>query len=190
MGFVTGIIKFVLIVGVVGVVVVAGGAVYMVTAGCQTPPLAKEMRPVAANAAGALSFGVKMKGLEAASLAGRKGDVQITEQEATSQANTMPMPFKEIAINFNGQGQRTRASMKWEYQGVTCPVAVEAVAQVSGGRLQFTIQQLQIGVVGVPGPLADQLRAAIMNQVGQIKIPDWLAEAKVTGDGVVTVTGK
>jgi hypothetical protein len=186
MGFIAGLFKAIIYLGVVVVVVVVGGAVFMVTVGCQTPALAKEMRIVASSGPLAPVFDAKMKSLETK----QAREVQVSEQEVSSKANAMGTPFKEISINFVGAGARSRASAKWEYQGVSCPMAVEADARVANGQFQVNILRLQLGMVGVPDFVLEQLRSAILQQIARVNIPPWLGEARITGDGAATVTGK
>ena len=184
------ILKVILVLGVVVVVAAGAAGVFIVTSRCQQPPLSKDMRVVVSSPGAASSFDNKMRDLESRARGGQKSDVQVTEQEVTSKISAMSLPLKDVQVNFLGRGQKSRVTARWESQGFTCPVAMEAVARVGSGQVQMNIETLQVGVVGVPGPVTDQVRGVILGQAANVKIPEWISEAWVSGDGVATVSSK
>lgn len=182
------ILKVILVLGLVVVVAIVAGGLFMVSAGCQPTELSKQMRPVAVDLAAAGAFDNKMRSLETSFRNRQRAEAQVTEAEITAKTNTLGLPFKNVQVNFDGKTRLSRAAAVWDYQGFSCPVAVEANAGVSGGQLLVDVRTLQVGVVAVPAAVSEQVLTTIRNQAEAIRIPDWVQEARVTADGVATVT--
>lgn len=170
------VVKF--FVGLVLLVGVAGGGLYVLSQ--QQPTVAAGLKKVPVTAGAAKSFDDKVKALEAAAAAAKASGkstpvtATFTEEELTSAAD-------QAASNTSGglaatdtqihlSGGNVIATSTVTVQGISVPVGVVATPTVVNGQVQMVVQQIQTGALPLPDSITKQIQA----QVGQAISPSSL----------------
>lgn len=163
-----------LVIGVVLLVGIAGGGLYVLSQ--QQPTVASGMKKVPVTAAAAKSFDDKVKALEKAAAdakaSGKSAPVQttFTEEELTSAVNqaaasasgaTGGLAATDTQIHL--AGGNVVATSNVTVQGITIPIGVVATPTVVNGQVTMVVQQIQTGAL----PLPDAVKQQIQTQVGQ-----------------------
>lgn len=162
-----------LVIGVVLLVGIAGGGLYVLSQ--QQPTVASGMKKVPVTAAAAKSFDDKIKALEKAAVdakaSGKSVPVQttFTEEELTSAVNqatsgsstTGGLAATDTQIHL--AGGNVVATSNVTVQGITIPIGVVATPTVVNGQVTMVVQQIQTGAL----PLPDAVKQQIQAQVGQ-----------------------
>ncbi len=165
-----------LFIGVVLLVGIAGGGLYVLSQ--QQPTVASGMKKVPVTAAAAKSFDDKIKVLEKvaadAKASGKSVPVQttFTEEELTSAVNqaagsasgsgaTGGLAATDTQIHL--AGGNVVATSNVTVQGITIPIGVVATPTVVNGQVTMVVQQIQTGAL----PLPDAVKQQIQAQVGQ-----------------------
>jgi DUF2993 family protein len=168
-----------LVLAVVLVVAVGGGALYV--ASQQQPTIAHGLTKVPVTATAAQSFDDKVKALEKAAAAAKSSGTStpiqatFTEEELTSAANqaTAGMTAGGVATSdtqIHLQGGNVIATSNVNVQGLTIPIGVVATPTVVNGQVTMVVQQIQTGGI----PLPDALKQQLQSQVGQAIDPSAL----------------
>jgi hypothetical protein len=134
----------------------------------------------------------------AVALANRTGRPQavsetFTDAELSSLANDQAyaraLPVDQVVLHATGQGTiegRARAAAA----GQQIPVTFQLVPQVTDDTLHMQVQQVSLGSVPLPGPLANQVLDQVRQAVDVRQSVGGLHQLRVlTNEGSVTVSG-
>jgi hypothetical protein len=67
---------------------------------------------------------------------------------------------------------------------------VEGVAAVVKGELKLDLKDVQVGGAGVPSQVVNAVQSNVQQYLAGVKLPDWMQDMKVTGDGKLTIMTK
>ncbi len=167
-----------LLVGLVLVVGLAGGGVYVLSQ--QQPSVAAGLETVPVSSAAARSFDDKVKALTAAAAAAKASGTAVpvtatfTEAELTSAASQASSGtsggLAATGTQIHLSGGNVIATSNVTVQGITIPVGVVATPTVVNGQVQMVVQQIQTGALPLPQSITQQIQA----QVGQAISPSAL----------------
>ncbi len=187
-----------LLLGIVLVVLLAGGGLYV--AAQQKPGVAQGLKPIIASAAAAKSFDQKVDSLRtAADEAKRTGkaqpvEVAFTEEELTSKLSQATSSTGSGIATQNTeihlQGQNIIATSTVQVSGLSVNIGVVATPTVVNGQTQIVVKQIDTGALPLPDALKEQINAQLGTAVSPSKLglPIDVSQLQVV-DGKLVVRG-
>jgi hypothetical protein len=163
------------------VLLLIGVSYYFLT---RPPEIAKEMRDVPVTPEAAESFTAKLEAFDTRLQqlgAGETVTLTLTEAEVTSRISRLieaaelpedlPLEVKGgVQINF--EDGRVLALARVGVYGLTVKIAVKARVEVSEGRLQVEVEQIDFGRAPLPGATQERIRDFIAARAGEVELSD------------------
>jgi hypothetical protein len=168
-----------LILGIVLVVFLAGGGLYV--ASQQKPGVAQGLKAVPASTAAAKSFDQKIDTMNKAVAEAKKSgkaqavEVSFTEEELTSKASQAASLTGDGGVaarntEIHLQGGNIIATSTVTVSGVSVNLGIVATPTVVNGQTQIVVKEIQTGAL----PLPDAVKAQINAQIGTAVDPSKL----------------
>jgi len=187
-----------LILGVLVLVVLLGGGVYV--ASQQEPGVAKDLKPVATSSAAAQSFDAKLDAVKAAAEEAKKTgkaqpiELTITEQELTTKAAAETAKGAGGVTATNTQIHLTNgnivATSTVTVSGINVNVGVVAQPTVVNGQTQIVVKEIQTGALPLPDAIKQQINAQIGSAIDPKKLglPFDVSQLQIV-DGKLVIKG-
>ncbi|MDO8671660.1 MAG: hypothetical protein Q7O66_09550 [Dehalococcoidia bacterium] len=117
----------------------------------------------------------------------------ITEAEATTQVNKylvssgLPIDLQNVQIHF--QNDRIQATANTRISRFVVPLTAQALVGIQAGELKVTVQTIDIGELGTPDALSQQIGNAIEKGLDQVlpKNPPLIFDSVSVANGLMTV---
>ena len=123
----------------------------------------EEGRPIAAEPAQAASFQQDLDQLKAALDAGQVASVVLDDREVTSRARLWSeehdLPVSEIVVCFSAAGGAASGKIDIPFLPVDVDVLIRGTVDLTGEHVEIDIEEIEVG--GLPGPVADRVKAVV-----------------------------
>ena len=168
-----------LVVGILVLIVLAGGGLYV--AAQQQPGVAQGLKAVPTSSASAQSFDSKVDAINKAAADAKKTgkavpvEVGFTEQELTTKASqaaasqSADSAIQATDTQIHLSGDQIIATSTVKVSGVSVNIGVVAVPTVVNGQTQIVVQQVQTGALPLPDAIKSQINAQIGSAIDPAK---------------------
>ena len=127
----------------------------------------EEGRPIAPEPSLAASFQQDLDQLKATLEAGRVATVVLDDREVTARARLWSeehdLPISDIVVCFSAEGAAASGKIDIPFLPVDVDVLIRGTVDLTGEHAEIVIEEIEVG--GLPGPVAERVKAVVDNLI-------------------------